>query len=1627
MITATLLKLGNPMLLSILFSAICIIGAHAFLFRYVTRRRENPEDLNKITRFDSCEDVYLDIVAVHGLGAHPYHSWTATGSDPSSPPNPPVDGPSTGGKTKINWLENDDFLKKDFPNARILSFGYNADWFMDASLSTAPQKADTFLRTLSEYRRKTKKTPPIVFIGHSFGGILVKYAIQKAYDDSNLGDISSNIAGMIFLGTPHQGSSVSWFGEILVRLTALSGSDATLLKLMRYHSQALLELKRNFSGVLTRMMNEKQLDTIYSFFETKFTYRFGIPLGVIVDDHSATLDVGNLWKIDTDHSGLNKCKTNNDEPYQSIRSAIMGIQSKLENQKERIAKWIMGSEDCKKHEIDHGMARGKLRQFNSPDETIGKWLIESPEFQGWSSFSESSKPTFWLRGGVGTGKTTITSEVIEWFGKEHHLKVSQKLVYLYCSEGHSISTMFRSMILQLAISANGLPVQPLIANKFYSQEKPNVFKSNKLPLDADDHALITQLCHSYSETVVIIDALDECPEPRSFMNAMQKIQDSIGVNIRLFLSSRLHIPVDGIFTDPYNMLIDDISTSTDMHRYIEEEVESCYNFPKGWNERELKDRLKNALLKHAQGVFRWVELQLDIFFNEHFPFEMENAVKKQLETLECGASIRAHPDDQKDKLYEAYKLLLRRRDDSRSIIISSLRWLLCSERKLTTEEFVEAAKLSQECHHEISVDSQELRRLCSNLVVIADHFEAVKFYHLSVKEYLLDTDYCSDEFSTYTCHALIAEISLWYIYRQSTDSKELNLYIHENVLLHCSGAGSDNRRKEPLRDLLNSFCQEPFELLTKSNDAWNSHDHQYIVDQPYFSIRYGDLNHKMQSKLRKCLGDRQTPRHYSVSAFLAACIFNLDDILQVSLSEIPGDETMKKGLLNDGLYQACANNSFAVVKWLMSGDRNIAKITTKHIYQAAQSSDEKVVRFLLQKYGHFDTVNIKKLVRSASGNANHPKVLKEIKWHFHNKLPEDLEAYYGAIRSGSKGVTSMEFLLCEVNNGFITDKIVGGVLGGFHGCEELVPTILQHTDIPITENLLIQAAGNASIGDKVMEVLLKHAPKKIRITEKVLRTAALNSQRKDSILEHLFQNFEDGINITEDIMISAAEDISYRAQEYFEILFKYRPRIRITKATVLAAARNVRGHELFKSLLNHSPDIPLTEDILLTIAGNSFTGLKNMNYLLKEGLLNHVTSSIIATIIENKPYKVHIKELQYLLDRALQSHIDESMLEAAARNVNCGDKLIRMLLDRDDSVEIGDRVVEAAAGNYEKGAKILELFFERKPNTEISNHLLEVAAERGNANGLDALLGRVEESRITSDFLEQMLKDAMGCTGEKIYSTFPVILRRMDTTFPVSEDVLIAVFCKSPEKSAYSDSILKMLFDGDRPALISEKVLEVAIRNRTLYSLGNAVASLLKKDESLKVPEPFIVLAIANVQIQEECVGLLLDRAQRQDDLEVDDILEIAARNECYGMEISREESFKLLLQHKENVKITEEVLIAAAQSSGKNMETILDYKMDIQISQEVLFAAAQSSGESMDAILTYQPDMQPSQSVLKAVVSNENWYFFSAMQIFLHYHPDIEITDDVMEAARNNETMGYDLSALLQKHVQMRSSSSRA
>ena len=98
----------------------------------------------------------VDIVAIHGLNGHHQKTWTETTAD-----------------GKVNWLH--DFLPKQMPNARIMSYSYNSAVEFSKAAAGIKIFAEQLLEDLMARRvTQRERERPVIFICHSLGGIVFK-------------------------------------------------------------------------------------------------------------------------------------------------------------------------------------------------------------------------------------------------------------------------------------------------------------------------------------------------------------------------------------------------------------------------------------------------------------------------------------------------------------------------------------------------------------------------------------------------------------------------------------------------------------------------------------------------------------------------------------------------------------------------------------------------------------------------------------------------------------------------------------------------------------------------------------------------------------------------------------------------------------------------------------------------------------------------------------------------------------------------------------------------------------------------------------------------------------------------------------------------------------------------------------------------------------------------------------------------------------------------------------------------------------------------------------------------------------------------------------------------------------
>lgn len=203
----------------------------------------------------------VDVVFVPGLGADPEGSWQSNNNE-------------------FNWTSDKDGLVRDFPRARILLYQYESAWKGTLKIKQNMHNLGTTL--LHGLKSKREKYPqrPIVFIGHSMGGLVIAKAVTISDSRQDLFPaMFESIAGCIFFGTPFGGALAaavaSFFALIGEKLDKAISSK--LLDQMKPGDEGLRELKNDFVRLVGKLTQKIELFCFWEERPTDFAKLVGLP------------------------------------------------------------------------------------------------------------------------------------------------------------------------------------------------------------------------------------------------------------------------------------------------------------------------------------------------------------------------------------------------------------------------------------------------------------------------------------------------------------------------------------------------------------------------------------------------------------------------------------------------------------------------------------------------------------------------------------------------------------------------------------------------------------------------------------------------------------------------------------------------------------------------------------------------------------------------------------------------------------------------------------------------------------------------------------------------------------------------------------------------------------------------------------------------------------------------------------------------------------------------------------------------------------------------------------------------------------------------------------------------------
>ncbi|KAK5098937.1 hypothetical protein LTR70_000944 [Exophiala xenobiotica] len=297
---------------------------------------ESPNAQKQITTwgftevFSSPEPQVADIVFVHGLNGNPEKTWTADNG--------------------VFWPR--DLLPKHLGDVRcrILTYGYDArvsafSGSDGVSKDHIHHHAENLAAKLYSNRSlKNAVERPIIFVVHSLGGLVAKQCLiySRSIEHQNSAHLRSiylSTYGILFMGTPHNGSDLAKWGSLLQSIASatlprkLFDSSSHLVEDLKKNNETLQNINRQFTEIMPRLH-------VFYFYEARPMDLKGTRKFVVDEDSAAPNFPGaERMGIERDHSTM--CKFENAEGSAGFPEVAEAIRRYAGDAPEAIAiRWL---------------------------------------------------------------------------------------------------------------------------------------------------------------------------------------------------------------------------------------------------------------------------------------------------------------------------------------------------------------------------------------------------------------------------------------------------------------------------------------------------------------------------------------------------------------------------------------------------------------------------------------------------------------------------------------------------------------------------------------------------------------------------------------------------------------------------------------------------------------------------------------------------------------------------------------------------------------------------------------------------------------------------------------------------------------------------------------------------------------------------------------------------------------------------------------------------------------------------------------------------------------------------------------------------------------------------------------
>lgn len=414
--------------------------------------------------------------------------------------------------------------------------------------------------------------------------------------------------------------------------------------------------------------------------------------------------------------------------------------------------------------IQFGKHHDNVKDNRTPG--TGKWILNHEEFRVWEQ--KKSSVLFWLQGDPGTGKTYLTSSVIDHIRAQvTNPPKDEGFAFFYCDRDDPPRTkplsVLQSFVRQLSTTASNPGAMQIKLQEACKEARES---GTDFRLGRCKEQIQASL-NIYQRTTLVIDAMDECDRHLRYqlIDALNGFLMSSEKPVKIFISSRPDPAIEHQLESTPNIGIQAGDNQDDIKKFLEEELNILAKSATFFE--NLKPEIIATLLERCQGMFQWANLQVQ----QLFECSSASAVRYFLVNLPAGLK------ESYDKIWSQIENQI---EPEQIIIKRALRWAMAASKPLTSTEMLAAIRVDEDGNVSPlaeSVDEEGLASLCKNLLVIDYQMKVWRFSHLSVREYLE----CKEDWSIPKAHYHAARVCLSYMINKYEHELEPSVELDEEV------------------------------------------------------------------------------------------------------------------------------------------------------------------------------------------------------------------------------------------------------------------------------------------------------------------------------------------------------------------------------------------------------------------------------------------------------------------------------------------------------------------------------------------------------------------------------------------------------------------------------------------------------------------------------------------------------------------------------------------------------------------------------------------------------------------------------------------------------------------------------